>query len=176
MTLQDIGSIGELIAAIATVATLVYLAAQIRQNTRSTRASSFQATSSYVFDIFDQVALSGEMSRIYFAGTRDFESLSTEDRRRFGTYMSSLLGRWENLVFQGEQGFLDPMAFPFLYENIRIAFAQPGTRQWWARAEHLFPSSLRRIVARDFIRKDSGPAAQQGAAADEPQHVPIALR
>ncbi len=31
MTLDELGSIGELIAAIATVATLIYLAAQIRQ-------------------------------------------------------------------------------------------------------------------------------------------------
>ena len=40
MTIQDIGSIGELIAAIATVGTLIYLAVQIRQNTKSIRAST----------------------------------------------------------------------------------------------------------------------------------------
>ena len=33
MTIQDLGSIGELVAALATVATLAYLAIQIRQNT-----------------------------------------------------------------------------------------------------------------------------------------------
>jgi hypothetical protein len=33
ITLEQLGSIGELIAAIATVATLAYLALQIRQNT-----------------------------------------------------------------------------------------------------------------------------------------------
>ena len=36
MTIQDLGSIGELVAAIATIATLVYLAIQIRQNTFAT--------------------------------------------------------------------------------------------------------------------------------------------
>ena len=35
MTIQDLGSIGELIAAIATIFTLVYLAFQINQNTRA---------------------------------------------------------------------------------------------------------------------------------------------
>ena len=43
MTIQDFGSIGELVAAIATVATLFYLAMQIRQGTRATRAASNQA-------------------------------------------------------------------------------------------------------------------------------------
>ena len=42
MTIQDLGSIGELIAAIATVVTLAYLALQIRQNTISTRAATLQ--------------------------------------------------------------------------------------------------------------------------------------
>ena len=44
MTLQDLGSIGELVGALATIATLVYLAIQIRANTRATlhhRTSGF---------------------------------------------------------------------------------------------------------------------------------------
>ena len=40
MNIQDLGSIGELIAAIATVATLAYLAYQIRQNTKTVTAST----------------------------------------------------------------------------------------------------------------------------------------
>ena len=41
MTIQDLGSIGEMVGAIAIVATLAYLAVQIRQNTRTTRATNF---------------------------------------------------------------------------------------------------------------------------------------
>ena len=37
MTIQDVGSLGELIAAVATIAPLAYLAIQIRQSTTSTR-------------------------------------------------------------------------------------------------------------------------------------------
>ena len=33
MTIQDLGSLGELIAVVATVVTLVYLAIQLKQNT-----------------------------------------------------------------------------------------------------------------------------------------------
>jgi hypothetical protein len=38
VTIQDLGSVGELVAAIATIATLAYLAVQIRHNTRHVRA------------------------------------------------------------------------------------------------------------------------------------------
>ena len=39
MTIQDLGSVGELIAAIATIATLAYLAIQIRQSAKVARAN-----------------------------------------------------------------------------------------------------------------------------------------
>ena len=45
MTIQDLGSIGELIAAIATVATLIYLAVQIRANTTALRIEARRAES-----------------------------------------------------------------------------------------------------------------------------------
>ena len=43
MTIQDWGSVGELVGAIATVATLVYLAIQIRTNTRIAKTSALQS-------------------------------------------------------------------------------------------------------------------------------------
>ena len=43
MTIQDLGSVGELVAAIATVVTLVYLAIQIRSNTIATRSAAAQS-------------------------------------------------------------------------------------------------------------------------------------
>ena len=45
MTIQDLGSLGELIAAVATVATLVYLAIQLKQNTLALRSQTFQPVS-----------------------------------------------------------------------------------------------------------------------------------
>ena len=40
MTIQDWGSIGEILGAIATIATLIYLATQIRQNTKQLEAGA----------------------------------------------------------------------------------------------------------------------------------------
>lgn len=48
MTIEQIGSLGELIAAIATVITLIYLTTQIRQNNRSlAEATSASANASH---------------------------------------------------------------------------------------------------------------------------------
>jgi len=40
MNIQDLGSLGELVAAFATIATLLYLAVQIRQNNRNLHEST----------------------------------------------------------------------------------------------------------------------------------------
>ncbi len=40
MNIQDLGSVGELIAAAATIATLIYLAHQVRANTKATQTAS----------------------------------------------------------------------------------------------------------------------------------------
>jgi len=43
VTLQDLGSIGELIAAVGGIVSLIYLAFQVRQNTVSVHASMFHS-------------------------------------------------------------------------------------------------------------------------------------
>ena len=45
MTIQDLGSLGELLAAIATFVTLLALAVEIRENTRAMRAASHHTIS-----------------------------------------------------------------------------------------------------------------------------------
>jgi hypothetical protein len=48
MTIQEWGSIGEIIGGVAVVISIIYLAIQVRSNTRATRASaSFDATHSW---------------------------------------------------------------------------------------------------------------------------------
>ena len=50
MTIEALGSIGELVAAIATIATLFYLATQIRHSSEATRGASQQALLDTSFD------------------------------------------------------------------------------------------------------------------------------
>ena len=51
MSLQDVGSIGELVAAIATVITLVYLSIQVRHNSRALDRSNDFAQAGSIHDI-----------------------------------------------------------------------------------------------------------------------------
>ncbi len=67
MTIQDLGSIGELVAAIATVATLAYLALQIRQNTTALRYSARQSQAQDYSSFIDLVLANPELTRLHAA-------------------------------------------------------------------------------------------------------------
>ncbi len=154
MTIQDLGSIGEFVAAIATLATLAYLAAQIRQNTRSIRASAFQTAQRDVADIIDGLSHDPDLTRVVFDGLREFESFSTEDRRRFATFLAGLLRRYENLLHQTRLGSLDPSSWGGLLYELRRIFAQPGARAWWVSGQRAFNRELQDFIEREVIGFD----------------------
>lgn len=158
MTLQDLGSIGEFVAAIATLVTLVYLALQIRQNTRSIRTSAYQETSRDIAESIDRLATDPEIARIWLAGARDYESLSREDRQRFGFYLTAVMRRYENLLYQAEEVPLDPAAWEGVRELFLHTMSRPGVASWWKISHHLFNRQLRDVVERE-VAKRRGPAA-----------------
>jgi hypothetical protein len=157
--LEALGDIGDFLGGIGVVVTLVYLAVQIRQNTRSVRTAAFQAAQRDFADTLDRLSHDPELTRLLFDGLRDFESFSTEDRRRFATYMASLLRRYENLLHHTRLGSLDPDLWEGLLFELRRMFAGPGTRAWWARGQDAFNRELRDFIEREVIVSDSGDAA-----------------
>ena len=151
MTLQDLGSLGEFVAAIATLATLIYLALQIRQNTRSVQVSAYHAAQRDVADILDSVSSDPELTRIFFDGNQDYDSLSKEDRRRYALCITSLLRKLENILHQTRLGTLDRAQWEGLFSEFRRIFAQPGTRAWWVRGRSAFNRELQNFVEQEVI-------------------------
>ena len=65
VTIQDVGSIGEMIAAIATIGTLAYLAIQVRQNTRALRSSTFQEIANDMSVSSEAICTHPELSTVF---------------------------------------------------------------------------------------------------------------
>ena len=89
MTIQDLGSIGELIAAFATIATLVYLATQIKQSKEQIAQSNSLARFNAVRDVMDQF---NELNKLVVtdASLREVleksEGLTAEESEQVYTY------------------------------------------------------------------------------------------
>ncbi len=115
MTIQDLGSLGELIAAIATVATLIYLAIQIRASNRLARAEASRTPNSDLNSINsafgpDPAFRLAIRSALTGAIRTEFEE---SDRIPLDFYLISITNLQEQLAREIREGILDPGALDF---------------------------------------------------------------
>jgi hypothetical protein len=95
VSLQDLGSIGELVAAIATVATLVYLAIQVRHDSRAldrsnefARANSIHQVTTMFNELNWRLAGDGELAEIHTRALRG-EPLDAAETTRFTAFVNT---------------------------------------------------------------------------------------
>ena len=133
MTLQDFGSLGELIAAIATVATLIYLAIQIRGNTLVSKAEARRASRDSANPASLAVAQDGELARIFLAGLSEPTKLNPEEWARFSFLLGQLLTASAGVHDEISAGVLSD-ELPFNQEfMIRMYLGTPGGRKFWSQ-------------------------------------------
>jgi hypothetical protein len=115
VTIQDLGSLGELVAASATVATLIYLAIQIRASNRLARAEASRTPNS---DLNSLNAAFGTdptfraaMRRVLTGSSRT--ELEADDRLVLDFYLISITNLQEQLAREIREGILDPDARDF---------------------------------------------------------------
>ena len=89
MTIQDYGSIGELVAAFATIATLGYLAVQIRHSTKAARRGALHDVVVCSQAVRSHYISNPDVAALYLRGLADPKQLSPEDAIRFQSLMLS---------------------------------------------------------------------------------------
>ena len=153
MTLQDLGSIGELVSAIAVVASLVYLASQIRQNTRqidentkAAQAAAFDSSISHTFVARQMVIENEDVARIYREGGIDPEALSEDDRLRYRLILHNILWSLWNMQSQAQVGELAAETWSAQLETLRRIVSSKGFEWFWANYAQEFGSGFRRTV------------------------------
>ena len=161
MTIQELGSLGELVAAIATVATLGYLALQIRQSSESQRLSSELEMSKMVVDWHAQVTADPELSRIWDTAV-DPGAMSEEDVRRFLWLLSTWFmihdGQYEFYV----KGHLSEKSWQSKVETIVGVLKNPIVAEWWENRHAPLTREFREYV--DSIRDSVDPDWQHRMA------------
>jgi hypothetical protein len=148
MTLEEISSIGQLVAAAATVASLVFVGLQIRQNTRATRAASHNSVSDSLNEINRMFAENADLAKIWLAGMADRQALTAEERWRFDSTARAYMHVCETMYIQAGLGTGDKSVLHAEEEGIRLSFASPGMRQWWAENPYGFCSEFRAYIAK----------------------------
>ena len=157
MTIQDWGSIGELVAAIATVATLAYLAIQIRAGARASRAQSGQARNASSKQQLLALAQDQHLAGVYRRGLADFESLEPDEQMQFAFLIHSFLSDSYTAFADMKLGVTDRSTFDDLWMGFRSVLSRPGAMEVWRRTASGYTSEFRAFVDSDLSR--DGPRA-----------------
>ena len=159
VTIQDLGSLGELIAAIATLVTLAYLAIQIRQNTTSVQASTLQSAIEFSVGFVESLYRDPELALLFDRGTEDPQSLSEAERARFFYLMIGFVRICQNSHHQFEQGLMGEDIWSGYRESMLRYMEQPGSRQWWEGNAARFSPSFRAFLDSELERRAAHQAA-----------------
>ena len=142
MTIQDLGSMGELIAAVATVATLVYLAIQLKQNTRALRSQTFQQSSMGMSLTANAISSDGELARIVVKASDGLGDLSPEERIRFHFWMMVALRRFEAIYVQGIYRSIDQIRIEGFERSILTLISSYVSAEWCNSSKTAFISDF----------------------------------
>jgi hypothetical protein len=157
VTIQDLGSIGELVAAVATVITLVYLARQIGANTTALRMEA-RRTEAQSGDIYISAIIeSPEVARMFNEGLADPTSLSPEDVTRFSFLLGSFVGAEGAAFDEVNIGFAPTQTLDRRKQTLRRILRSPGGRWFWAQFAGDFHTEFRAYIDESIF--DAAPAA-----------------
>ena len=133
VTIQELGSLGELIAAIATVITLAYLALQIRQSAKVTGQSAVHSSIESGLAVRLELVREPEVAALYLKGLADHQSLSREDLLRFNMLMQSIFENLREAFEHYRRGDLDEASWKSQGAVFGWLLAQPGGEWAWKR-------------------------------------------
>ena len=151
MTIQDIGSLGELIAAVATVATLIYLAVQIRANTIVSKAEARRASNLISSGVNLAIVKDSDVARIFGTGLGDVSKLDQEEWVRFSFLMGELVGTRAAMYDEVSAGILSEEDFENQTVILTQFLATPGGRKFWQQFGPSFPKGFREFVQRRVL-------------------------
>ena len=167
MSIQDLGSIGELVAAIATVATLVYLAIQVRQNTRALRSSTFQEISNDMSVSSQTLSSSPDLSAIMVKGSETLSTLTAEESIRFSFFLLMTFRRLESTYVQRQSGFIGRELTAGFERSVISTIDSGGGAEWWNTAKPAFSSDFVEYVDKK-LREDPAPRVHPGFGGTRP--------
>ncbi|MFT4873295.1 hypothetical protein [Congregibacter sp.] len=142
MTFEQLGNLGEFIAAIATVATLVYLTLQIRQNTSALQTTSHQAATHDAYDFTARIAGDADVARVFNTGSRDWDSLSAEDRLRFSMLLFGVFFNFQNMYALYKSHGIDEEYWNSQFAVMMWFMSFPGVIRWWQAGKVRLRSSF----------------------------------
>jgi hypothetical protein len=138
MTLDQFGSIAEIIGGLGVIVSLVYLAIQIRKNTEAERTSTYQAVVSDFGALNNTMASSPELSHLFVQAMENYHQLSSDEKARISQIFFQTFRYFENMYYQHRKGYLDEEVWVGWKRLMLTYFSRPGFQAWWGHRRDVY--------------------------------------
>jgi hypothetical protein len=147
MTIQDWGSMGELIGAIATIATLAYLAIQIRINTRIAKTSALQSMLAGGRDHFLHSMYSdGELCEVMTKGLNSMDLLDQTEKTRFACFMVEQVLQMQDIMESYDADLVTEVDYMAWLEWTCMLFRSPGGQVAWPEVSGVTTTTINGVI------------------------------
>jgi hypothetical protein len=153
LTINDLGSIGELLGSIAVFVSLIYLAMQVKSGTEASRTSTYQSVVSDFSALNQSIASTPELSLLFVRAQENFESLSPDEKARASQLFFMAFRNFENMYYQQRKGYLEDELWIGWKRLMLTYHARPGFQTWWSIRSDVFSQTFVEFLRTEKIDK-----------------------
>lgn len=163
MTIEQLGSLGELIGAILVLVTLVFLASQLRAQNAIARSDGHRDLIKQLASLHARLG-QDDYAALLVRGWQDLESLDHQKRTRFDIFLHEYLHICEQAFYMGKDRYLPAGAYDAFMNAGAVFIGPPGARSWWQHS---------RVggYALDFVELIEALRDEQGDALPQPWEI-----
>ena len=155
MTIDQLGSIGEVIGGIAVVASLIALIFQMRQNTKAVRAASVQAANLSIGNTIALVGQNPENADVFYRGLMLPDELSESETVHFTALLTGVFVNCDAMYWDHRSGILPYEVWEREISVLKFYSGNPGGKRVWSFvAENMVSKPFAKYVEANII--DSG--------------------
>jgi len=142
LTLDQLGSLGDILGGIAVFVTLLFLALQIRKQANESRLNATRELARGLIAQMNSVAEDGELCSIYLRGINDYDGLPDNDRIRLSMHLHSTFRIYEQAFLHVSRTNVDESYFTSSEKTKFELLGFRGVQRWWERSNNLFESKF----------------------------------
>lgn len=135
MTIEQIGSLGEMIGAIGVILSLLYVGKQLAQNNRNQRIAAIQSHNQAYMQNAGVLAKHAETWSI---GMQNFSTLELHKKIEFGFLLMTIFRQAEQAYFLHKEEVLPAEVFNKAMVIIASALYYQGIKAWWEKRKDYF--------------------------------------
>ena len=153
MTIQDWGSIGELVGAIATVATLIYLAVQIRVNTLIAETSAVQSMLDGGRDrTAKHISGNPELADIVGRGLSSIDSLDESEKLQLYFFIVEQTLQAQNVMNLHAKKLVSDIDYQAWLDWATCILRTPGGKVLWPQIAVCITPDISEILTNELAR------------------------